>query len=70
MALHVLSGARGGTGRARYAFSVSVGFKISCWLAGVKEHVTKIADVADVPDRDILDKVSCGIEHKLHVSDT
>jgi hypothetical protein len=70
LALYVLSGARGGTGRASYAWSVSVGFKISCWLAGVKEHVTKIADVADVPDRDVLDKVTCGTEHILHVSDT
>ena len=39
-------------------------------MAGVKEHVNKIADFADVPDRDILVKGTCGIEHHLHVSDT
>ena len=70
MALYVHSGARGGTGRASNAFSVSVGYQISVWLAGVSEHVLKIVDVADVPDRDVLVKVSCAIEHKPHVSDT
>jgi hypothetical protein len=70
LAPYVLSGARGGTGRAINAFSVSVGYQISVWLAGVSEHVLKIVDVADVPDRDVLDKVNCVIEHILHVSDT
>ena len=70
MALYVLSGARSGTGRASYAWSVSVGFQISFWLAGVSEHGIKTADVADVPDRNVLDKVTCVIEHIPHVSDT
>ena len=71
MALHVLSGARGGTGRASYAWSVSVGFQISFWLAGILEHSLKIVilDFADVPDRDVLDKGTCGIEHVIHVDD-
>jgi hypothetical protein len=69
LALHVLSGARGGTVRASYAFSVSIGFQISCWLAGEEEHVTKIADVADVPACDVRDKVSCAKEHTIHVDD-
>jgi hypothetical protein len=70
LALYVHSGARGGTTRASNAFSVSVGYQISVWLAGVSEHVLKIVDVADVPDRDVLDKVTCVIEHIPHVSDT
>jgi hypothetical protein len=69
LALYVHSGARGGTGRASNAFSVSVGYQISVWLAGVSEHVLKIVDVADVPDRDVLVKVSCEIEHIPHVFD-
>jgi hypothetical protein len=39
-------------------------------LAGVSEHVTKIADVAYVPAFDVLLKGNCDIEHKTHVSDT
>ena len=73
MALHVLSGARVGTGRASNAFSVSVGFQSSSWwLAGIIEHSLKIAilDFADVPDRDVLDKGTCAFEHVAHVSDT
>ena len=72
MALHVLSGARGGTGRAFNAFSVSVGYQISCWLAGANEHGIKIAilDFAYVPDCDVLVEGSCVIEHILHLSDT
>ena len=72
MALHVLSGARGGTGRAFNAFSVSVGYQISCWLAGANEHGIKIAilDFAYVPDCDVLVEGSCAIEHIRHVSDT
>ena len=70
MALYVLSGARSGTGRASYAWSVSVGFQISFWLAGVSEHGIKTADVADVPDRNVLVEGSCVIEHLPHVSDT
>jgi hypothetical protein len=71
LALYVLSGARGGTGRAINAFSVSVRFQISCWLAGVSEHEKKIAsrDFADVPAYDVLVKVSCAIEHISHVFD-
>ena len=38
-------------------------------MAGVSEHVLKIVDVADVPDRDVLVKVSCEIEHIPHVFD-
>jgi hypothetical protein len=72
LALYVLSGARGGAGRASNAFSVSVGYQISVWLAGASEHSLKItrADVADIPHRDVLDKVTCVIEHIRHVSDT
>ena len=70
MALYVLSGARGGTGRAINAFSVSVGYQISCWLAGVSEHAGKTQDFADVPDCDVLVKGKCAIEHTTHVSDT
>ena len=77
MALYVLSGARGGTGRARYAFSVCVGFQSSSfWLAGVSEHISKIAireggcyDFANVPACDLLDKGTCVIEHIPHVFD-
>ena len=71
LVLYILSGARGGTTRARYAFSVSVGFQISVWLAGAIEHVKKFAirDFADVPDSDDLVKGTCAIEHSLHVSD-
>ena len=73
MALHVLSGARGGTTRASNAFSVSGGFQISVFLARAKEHVNKpnpSRDFADVPDRDVLDKGTCAFEHVAHVSDT
>jgi hypothetical protein len=72
LALHVLSGARGGTGRASYAWSVSVGFQISFWLAGASEHGIKMtrADFADVPDFDVLDKGNGAFEHLHHVSDT
>ena len=70
MALHVLSGARGGTGRASNAFSVGVGFQISFWLAGVSEHSLKIVDFAYVPAYDDLVEDNCEIEHILHVSDT
>ena len=70
MALYVLSGARGGTGRAFNAFSVSVGYQISCWLAGANEHEIKIVDIAYVPDCDVLVEGSCVIEHILHLSDT
>jgi hypothetical protein len=71
LVLYVVSGARGGTGRARCAYSVSGGFKISCWLAGILEHSLKIAilDFAYVPDCDVLLKGSCAIEHKPHVDD-
>ena len=71
MALYVHSGARGGTGRASNAFSVSVGYQISVWLAGASEHENKIAkrDFADVPAYDVLVKVSCEIEHIPHVFD-
>ena len=71
MALHVLSGARGGAGRAINAFSVSVGFQSSSWwLAGVSEHASKTPDTAYVPDRDVLVKGTCVLEHICHVSDT
>ena len=70
MELYVLSGARGGTGRARYAVSVSRGYQISCWLAGASEHASKIVDVANVPACDVLVKGICAIEHTIHGSDT
>jgi hypothetical protein len=70
LALHVLSGARGGTTRAINACSVSVGYQISVWLDGFKEHSLKIADFADVPACDVLVKGTCAIEHLLHVGDT
>jgi hypothetical protein len=72
LALYILSGAGVGTSRASYAFSVSVGYQTSCWLAGVSEHVTKKVsrDFADVPDSDDLVKGTCVIEHEPHVSDT
>ena len=71
LALYVLSGARGGAGRASNAFSISVGCQISVWLAGASEHGLKItrADFADVPDSDILVKGTCFKEHKPHVDD-
>ena len=71
MALYVLSGARGQTSRAINALSVSIGYQSCFYLAGESEHGTKIAirDFADVPDRDVLGKGSCGIEQKLHVND-
>ena len=41
-------------------------------MAGESEHGKKIAsrDFADVPDRDVLVKGTCGIEHVPHASDT
>ena len=74
LALYVLSGAREGTGRASNAFSVSVGYQISVWLAGVKERVIiaivrGCLDFAYVPDCDILDKVICAFEHMPNVDD-
>ena len=69
-ARYVLSGARGGTTRASYAFSVSVGYQSSFVLAGTLEHSLKIAireggcwDFADVPACDVLVKVMRVIEH-------
>ena len=84
LALYVLSGARGGTGRASYAFSVSVGYQSSCFLTGVIEHAIKIGrpvgvvgvvvgrvqwDFADVPACDDLVKGFCAIERIRQVED-